>query len=961
MQVNRYFIFLIALFCSTAVFGQKDMDLHLSHSFLAGKNVLKVKRDFKDPYLWVLTKNNQVYRINSVTMVLDDYSSYFSSFNNLTFIDIAGVSGDQVYVAANSANLIEYKNGAVKQIGVVDGVRGNINSIGVDYTNNYMTNGGPRINKKNLIVATDNGRCHYDYENGVMFPDFAPQPSRIFEATYRAEMFSNLEFGFGDLTDDVKHYPVIELTGFTIYNSFLWHGVNDIGNNINTAFYLTGDLYTDAYLSFNSFYKMVQVWGTEKGLFANNRGYSYWSGWGYKKFLADKNITKVTSIFGLRAFGEGMLREHLMVGTTEGFYYSTSGYNHYFNANMPDYQFFKYTPLGNVSINDVCVNATSYQQPICEDGVWVAAANGLFFLRPDYSPYANQATTIDGIEFNGANAQQTELQFCGAISTKINVKQYAYNGNSIRWYKDGVEIPGESATTLNVTQTGSYNAIFYDPCTNVNFKTNTLKVTELAAPVFTFNYPDKLAYCSGTTAILKTEANVNYKYRWYKNGILQSETTSQINITQNGKYKLEVSACENGWVASKEVEVAFIKTPSPTISADKASFCNGETALLKSNIALNTDNIIGWQPYTYRWYKDDGLILGANGSTYGAVSSGRYRVEATSCSGNNALSAEYVLTFTDIPSLSIAADKAGYCTGDQAVLSLNFTGTTNYEINWMRDGVVMSEHVGKRSINTSTSGAYEVMVKNIVTLCSRVSSVYNVTFGSLPSINIERVVNTTLCDGQTVDLKANYSGGTVKWSTGVTANTISINQSGTYTAIVSTPGGCAVSETITVDLFPNPVLNLPNETLCQFDNEEVTLTAPAGFVSYAWNGQIGNNLYTTNKLGLVTLTVVDQNGCVATQTVNVTSKCKDIYFPNTFTPNGDGINDKWLITGLEGDPTVKVRVFSRGGEMVFQSIGYTQPWDGHYKGKVLPSGSYYYIINAKSSAGNLSGTVTIVR
>src|SRR5215217_5553306 len=182
MQISRYLFFLIALFCSTVAFGQKDLDLHLSNTFLAGKDVIKVKRDFKDPYLWVLTKNNQVFRINSVTMALDDYSSYFSSFSNLTFIDIAGVSGDQVYIAANSANLVEYKNGVVKQIRAADGVRGNVNSIGVDYTENYISNAGPRVNKRNLVIGTDNGRCHYDYESGTMFPDFAPKFSRIFEA-----------------------------------------------------------------------------------------------------------------------------------------------------------------------------------------------------------------------------------------------------------------------------------------------------------------------------------------------------------------------------------------------------------------------------------------------------------------------------------------------------------------------------------------------------------------------------------------------------------------------------------------------------------------------------------------------------------------------------------------------------------------------------------------------------------
>jgi gliding motility-associated-like protein len=84
--------------------------------------------------------------------------------------------------------------------------------------------------------------------------------------------------------------------------------------------------------------------------------------------------------------------------------------------------------------------------------------------------------------------------------------------------------------------------------------------------------------------------------------------------------------------------------------------------------------------------------------------------------------------------------------------------------------------------------------------------------------------------------------------------------------------------------------------------------------------------------------------------------------PNTFTPNGDGINDYWQLGDLAAYPQALVQVFNRYGQQVYQSKGYSIPWDGTYKGSPLPVGTYYYIINLGSSACSiLSGYVAILR
>jgi gliding motility-associated-like protein len=87
----------------------------------------------------------------------------------------------------------------------------------------------------------------------------------------------------------------------------------------------------------------------------------------------------------------------------------------------------------------------------------------------------------------------------------------------------------------------------------------------------------------------------------------------------------------------------------------------------------------------------------------------------------------------------------------------------------------------------------------------------------------------------------------------------------------------------------------------------------------------------------------------------------DLIIPNTFTPNADGINDRWVIKNIENAPNCIVDIFNRAGQKVFTSIGYGASWDGSYKNINAPVGAYYYIIDPRNGEAKLSGTVTLIR
>ena len=138
-------------------------------------------------------------------------------------------------------------------------------------------------------------------------------------------------------------------------------------------------------------------------------------------------------------------------------------------------------------------------------------------------------------------------------------------------------------------------------------------------------------------------------------------------------------------------------------------------------------------------------------------------------------------------------------------------------------------------------------------------------------------------------------------------------------------------------------------------------------VHYLWapnidisNDTLKNPVISANADQVYTLTVTDSRGCVSESKTSIIVE-PGITVVNTFTPNGDGINDYWDIPGLEAYTQTTVDIFNRYGQKVFHSLGYGKPWDGRYNGEILPVGVYYYIINLKELNKTLSGSITIIR
>jgi len=180
--------------------------------------------------------------------------------------------------------------------------------------------------------------------------------------------------------------------------------------------------------------------------------------------------------------------------------------------------------------------------------------------------------------------------------------------------------------------------------------------------------------------------------------------------------------------------------------------------------------------------------------------------------------------------------------------------------------------------------------------------------------------------------------------------------------------GCINYQDQSITVFPVPVIDAgPDRFILEGGSGQLLASASGNGLTYLWspptwlnNVNIPQPTVTPTDDITYTLTVTSADGCVATDEVFV-KVLKTPAIPNTFSPNGDGVHDKWEIKYLNTYPGCTVEIYNRYGQLVFQSTGYNQPWDGTFKSKPLPAGTYYYIIDPKNGRKQMSGFVDIIR
>ena len=404
------------------------------------------------------------------------------------------------------------------------------------------------------------------------------------------------------------------------------------------------------------------------------------------------------------------------------------------------------------------------------------------------------------------------------------------------------------------------------------------------------------------------------------------ETSQMINVNSTGNY----------WVQMGSLPCLSFDTIQITFSTQPIVILGPDTIICDVNpLTLNC----GLPGNTYLWN------TGATSQSINVNTSGIYWVQVNNgaCVGIDSINITYVSPIA----VNLGPDTV-VCIGTHV---LN-TGIPNNTYLW-------STGATTQSITVNSSGTYWVKVGN--SPCFYYDTI-KVTFVTPPIVNLGN--DTVVCNNSSLILNCGLSGNTYLWSTGEATQSINTNGSGTYWVLVNS-SGCMVSDTINITYSVSTPFNLgPDTTIC--GNIDFKLTPPTDFINYKW--QDGSSLEFFNVLspGVYWLSVMDACNNMYRDSILVSASIDEgqVSFPNVFTPNEDGINDIYKIINQEYLSPFELTIYNRWGVKMFETVNNNQYWDGTYKGKQVPDGVYFYILQFKDCEGtsvSKSGTVTLMR
>jgi gliding motility-associated-like protein len=412
-------------------------------------------------------------------------------------------------------------------------------------------------------------------------------------------------------------------------------------------------------------------------------------------------------------------------------------------------------------------------------------------------------------------------------------------------------------------------------------------------------------------------------------------------------------------------DTVFVKTLRPAAIATKVD----PTCLPNGTITVTASG--GTQPYSYSinggtTYQPSNTFTGLTGGTYSVIVR-----DANSCT-----STPQPVTLTLVNTMTVSAVKTDANCSATGTITVTANGGGNPPYQYSINGGTTYQ-----SSNVFTglgAGTYNVVAQNIGSSCTANQSV-TITFTN--NLTVNQPTGGSVCLGASFTPSLQSNATTYSWSptTGV-SNPAIANPTITPTAagsvnytVTATLGTCTQQRTITVTAFQGAtVFAGPDVSIIAGDSYQIPATASAG--TYLWTSSpAGSTLNSTTILSPVatppvtttySLRVTNSQGCFATDDMTITVIPYCIKPMEAFTPNGDGINDLWLITNGNCLTSAKAQVFNRYGAKVFESNDYKNTWNGTYEGKPLPDGTYYYIISFKLIGGRLEylkGNVTILR
>ncbi len=329
---------------------------------------------------------------------------------------------------------------------------------------------------------------------------------------------------------------------------------------------------------------------------------------------------------------------------------------------------------------------------------------------------------------------------------------------------------------------------------------------------------------------------------------------------------------------------------------------------------------------------------GATTTSIFAKDSGLYYVEATL--GNCTLRDSVYIFFDTSPDTDLGPDTM-ICEG----ASITFAADSGqYKYRW-------SNYTQGQTLTVSSGGSYWVSITDTVSSCVQFDTIV-LSIQPLPNISLGP--DTSICSTEIVTFSPGPGFQRYHWQDGSNQSAISVFKTGTYWVIVEDALGCIGRDTVELYVRQAPEIDLGDDTvyLCNVSSLRLDAGAIDTSMVYEWQDGTQTRYYDASLPGLYYVWAGKED-CFDSDTIMVLT-CTDFWIPNSFTPNGDGLNDVFRVFTSADEDVLRYSLFiyNRWGELVYYSNDVREWWDGKFKGQDAPVGVYNYILNFEA-AGNV--------
>lgn len=474
------------------------------------------------------------------------------------------------------------------------------------------------------------------------------------------------------------------------------------------------------------------------------------------------------------------------------------------------------------------------------------------------------------------------------------------------------------------------------------------------------------SFCLGETIpTIVASGSIGNIINWYNDSALTQllHTGALYNPVVNltGTYTLYVTQSDTSTNCTSEVAnitLTVLPLAPPVFDMYSDEFCTGE---FLPSVTASGENIL--------WYNDSSLTteIGQGNSfqipqmPVGTYS--YYAIQNDTVRNCISSSSEFVATFIQGIDIDFNVENIscfGFFDGQIAVTPTS--GASPFIYSWSN---------GETTQNISNLPIDEYSLTIIdANFCL---NIYSFDITQPIEITSQSTQTNNLCFGdQNASIVISANGGTAPytylWSNGGNSSSVNNLSIGTYGLTTTDANNCSITASFLVTQPDSMVLDysLVNESCNGSNDGNIDVNVQGGVSPYQflWSNQSNSETLENLHIGSYTLTISDANLCTIQKSIQIIAEhaiCLDI--PNVITPNADGNNDYWNIKFIQMYPNALIKIFNRWGQLVFESKGYTQNFDGIWNGKNLPIGSYFYIIDLNNNTENsiYTGTIDIIR